>query len=150
MEIDPADLHTMAAAVAVLLGVAGPVVALLYAIRVERRDHWRKPMLVTGSLTFVGILAAYFSGRWLVDQQPGLRNDVTVAPHLEYADRLLLPGAGFFVLVLLCGMIHPRTGMLRIVLPLLLTGFALVVFALVVLSSDSGARLLLEKLRDAV
>ena len=144
MDLEVGSLHTAAASVAVLLGVVGPVVALLYAVRVERRDFWRKPMLVTGTLTFVAVLGAYLSGRRLVDQHPRLADDPGVASHLEYADRLLVPGAGFFVVVLLTGLLHPRTGLLRTVLPLLLTGFSVVVLVLVLLSSDSGARLLLD------
>jgi hypothetical protein len=67
-----------------------------------------------------------------------------VAPHLEYADRLLLPGAGFFILVVLTGVLNPQRGVLRTVLPILLVGFAVVVLVLVVLSGDSGARQLLD------
>ena len=146
MDLDVAALHTVAAAVAVLLGVAGPVVGLVYAVRVERREFWRKPMLVSGTLTFAAILAACFSGRRLVSDQPALLTRPDVVPHLEYADRLLLPGAGFFVLVVLTGTLNPRTGALRTVLPLLLTGFSLVVLVLVLLSGDTGARQLLDRL----
>jgi hypothetical protein len=71
-----------------------------------------------------------------------------VAPHLEYADRLLLPGVGFFVVAVLTGLLNPRTGALRTVLPLLLTGFSVVVLVLVVLSSDSGARVLLDQILE--
>ena len=45
--------------------------------------------------------------------------------------------------------IHPRTGAMRTVLPMLLTGASVVVLVLVVLSSDSSARLLLDQLRDS-
>ncbi len=139
------SLHSIAASAAVLLGVAGPVLGILYAVRVDRRDFWRRPMLVAGTLTFVAVLGAYLSGRWLVDERPGLASSPMVTPHLEYADRLLLPGAGFFVIALLTGLLNPRTGALRTVLPMLLTGFSVVVLSLVVLSGDSGARLLLDR-----
>ena len=149
MDLDADTLHTVAASVALLLGVAGPVVAVVYAVRIERRDFWRIPMLVSGILTFVAILVAYVSGRRLVDTDPSLLDNPTVAPHLEYADRLLLPGAGFFILVVLTGVLNPRTGVLRMVLPILLVGFAAVVLVLVVLSSDSGARQLLDQIVEA-
>ena len=118
-------------------------------MRIERRDFWRIPMLVSGTLAFVAILGAYVSGRRLVDADPSLLSDPTVAPHLEYADRLLLPGAGFFILVVLTGVLNPRTGVLRTVLPILLVGFAVVVLVLVVLSGDSGARQLLDQIARA-
>ena len=142
-------LHTAAAYVVLLLGVAGPVVGIVYALRIDRRDFWRRPMLVTGTLTFLAIVGAYISGHRLVSDHPGLITDPGVAPHLEYADRLLLPGAGFFVLVVLTGVLHPRTGVLRMVLPMLLTGFAAVVLVLVVLSGDSGARHLFDTMVEA-
>ena len=144
MDVDADTLHTVAASVAMLLGVAGPVLAIAYAVRIDRRDFWRLPMLVSGTLTFVAILAAYFSGRRLVDADPSQLDNPMVAPHLEYADRLLLPGAGFFILVVLTGVLNPQRGVLRTVLPILLVGFAVVVLVLVVLSGDSGARQLLD------
>ena len=149
MDLDPDDLHTLAASAAVLLGVLGPLLGIVYALRVDRRDFWRKPMFVSGTLTFVAVLGAYLSGRRLVDAHPNLADDPMVAPHLEYADRLLLPGAGFFVLVVLTAVLHPRTGALRIVLPMLLTGFSVVVLVLVLLSGDNGARALLDQVRDS-
>lgn len=148
MDMDLGTLHTVTASVTVLLGVLGPVLSILYAVRVDHRDSWRKPMLVSGTLTFVAVLAAYFSGRRLVAVDPGIVREAGVAPHLDYADRLLVPGAGFFVMVVLCWVLHPRTGVLRTVLPLLLTGFSVVLLVLVVVSGDSGARLLLEEILE--
>ena len=148
MDLDPSSVHTLAAYAAVLLGVVGPVLALVYAVRVERRDFWRKPMLVAGTLTSLAILGAYLSGRKLVSDHPRLLTDPEVVPHLAYADRLLLPGVGFFVFVVVTGVLNPRTGAMKVVLPLLLTGFAVVVLLLVVLSGDSGARLLLDRVLD--
>jgi len=149
VDLDADSVHTVVAYAALLLGVAGPVVALAYSLRVDRRDFWRVPMLVSGVLTFLSVLGAYLSGRWLVDQRPGLASDPLVAPHVEYADRLLMPGIGFVVLVVLTGALNPRTGLLKTVLPLLLSCFGVVVLLLVLLSGDSGARELYERLRGA-
>ncbi len=146
MDVDPDSLHVIVAYAAVLLGVLGPVLGILYSLLVESRDIWRKPMLGAATLTFAAVLGAYFSGRQVLDAQPGLADDPMVAPHLEYADRLLLPGAGFFVIAVLTGLLNPRTGALRTVLPLLLTGFSVVVLVLVLLSGDDGARSLLDRL----
>ena len=87
MDLDVGTLHTVAASASVLLGVAGPVLAILYAMRVDRRDYWRKPMLVSGTLTFVAVLGAWLSGRRLGEEHPRLLDDPGVVPHLEYADR---------------------------------------------------------------
>jgi hypothetical protein len=149
MEIDPDSLHLMAAYAAVLLGVLGPLLGIVYSLRVDRRDFWRTPMLGSATLTFAAVVGAYLTGRWLLDARPGMAADPSVAPHLEYADRLLAPGTGFFVIAMLTGLLNPRTGALRTVLPILLTGFSVIVLVLVVLSSDSGARMLLDRLLDA-
>ena len=146
MDVDPDSLHLLAAYAAVVLGVLGPVLGLVYSLLVERRDTWRKPMLGAATLTFAAVVGAWVSGRQLLEAHPGLADDATVAPHLEYADRLLLPGIGFFVVAMLTGLLNPRTGALRTVLPLLLTGFSLVVLVLVVLSGDADARSLLDRL----
>jgi hypothetical protein len=145
MDLGTENVHTLAASAAVLLGVLGPLLGIVYSMQVERRDFWRTPMLVGGTLTFVAVLAAWLSGRRVLEAHPRLADDPTVAPHLAYADRLLIPGIGFFVLVVLTALLNPRTGALRTLLPLLLTGFSLVVLALVVLSGDSGARSLLDR-----
>ncbi|WP_432479505.1 hypothetical protein [Nocardioides sp. GXQ0305] len=148
MDLDPDSMHVAAAYAAVALGVLGPVLGILYAVLVDRRDLWRKPMLGGATLTLAAVLGAYLSGRRLVEAHPSLADDPIVAPHLEYADRLLLPGVGFFVVAVLTGLLNPRTGALRTVLPLLLTGFSVVVLVLVVLSSDSGARVLLDQILE--
>lgn len=145
MDLGTENLHSLAASAAMLLGVLGPVLGIVYSLRIDRRDFWRKPMLVGGTLTFVAVLGAWLSGRRVLEAHPRLAHDPTVAPHLEYADRLLLPGIGFFVLVVLTALLNPRTGVLRTLLPFLLTGFSLVVLTLVVLSGDSGARSLLDR-----
>ena len=98
-------------------------------------------MLVSGILTVRGDPRRPTSAAGASSTtDPSLLDNPMVAPHLEYADRLLLPGAGFFILVVLTGVLNPRTGVLRTVLPILLVGFAVVVLVLVVLSGDSGAR----------
>jgi len=146
MDLDVGGVHTLAAYVAVLLGVLGPLLGIVYALRVEHRDFWRRPMMGGATLTFLGVVGAYLSGRRLVSQHPRLLSDPEVMPHLGYADRLLIPVAGFFVMALLTGLLNPRTGALRAVLPMLLTAFAAIVLVLVALSSDSGARQLLDQL----
>lgn len=148
MDLDLGGLHVAAAYAAVLLGVAGPVPALLYAVRVEHRNFWRRPMLLGAALTLATTLTVYVSGRRLVDDHPQRLAEPGVMAHLEYADRLLLPGAGFFVVAMLTGVLDARTGALRTMLPLLLTGFAVVVLTLTVLSGNPDARLIVERITE--
>lgn len=149
MDLDVGSWHVLVASVAVLLGLGGPVLGIVYAVRVEKRGFWRTPMMVGAVLAFGAILVAYVSGQRLVDGDPGiLRSNPQMIPHLEYADRLVLPGAGYFVVAVLTGLLDPRTGALRTMLPLLLTGFSAVVLLLTVLSGDGGARLLLDRILE--
>jgi hypothetical protein len=50
----------------------------------------------------------------------------------------------------LTGWLNPRTGALRLALPLLLSGFAVVVLVLVLLSGDTDARSIWDSMRDQV
>ena len=140
MPTDTEGLHTLAAHAAAVLGVAGPLVAIGYAVRVDTRDSWRTPMMVAAALAWLSIIAALYTGHRLGDERPALLDSPSVAPHLEYAGRLLLPGTGFFVVAMLTGLLNPRTGVLRTMLPMLLTGFSLVVLVLVLLTGVEGVR----------
>lgn len=146
MGLDVGAWHTLVAYAAVLCGLAGPVLGIIYAVRVETRDFWRRPMMVAAALCFGSVVLAHLSGRRLVADEPELLRNPAVIPHLEYADLLLLPAAGFFILAMLTGLLNPRTGALRTMLPLLLTGFAAVVLLLSVLSGDGGARLIVDRI----
>lgn len=148
MELELDSLHIVAAYVALLLGVLGPVIALVYSARVERRSFWRVPMLVSGALSFAAVLTVYLSGRHLVSEQPRLLHEPGVAAHVAYADRLLVPATGYFLLAMMTGLLNPRSGALRIVLPLLLSMLAALVLVLVLLSGDSGARNLFDRLLE--
>ncbi len=148
MELELDSLHIVAAYVALLLGVLGPVIALVYAARVERRSFWRLPMLVSAALSFAAVLTVYLSGRHLVSTHPKLLHEPGVGAHIAYADRLLAPATAFFLLAMLTGLLNPRSGALRIVLPLLLSVLSVLVLVLVLLSGDSGARELLDRLLE--
>ena len=145
MNLDLAGLHEIAAYAAVLFGVVGPVLALLYATRVERRDFWRVPMLVGATLTLATTLTSYLIGRRLGDDYSRMLGEPSTWAHLEYADGLLLPAAAFFVIAVVTGVLNARTGVLKTMLPLLLTGFAVIVLGLTVLS-DTGVRAIVDRL----
>lgn len=148
MEIVGLPVHTALAYAAAVLAPVGCLVSLWFAVRIEHREAWRYPMLITATLATVSILAAFVTGERALADHPGLGADPQVGAHREYAARLVLPTIGFFVMAVLTGALNPRTGALRTALPLLLSGFALVVLALVALSGDADARSLWESIRS--
>lgn len=149
VEISGISWHSALALAAVVLGPVGCLVSLGYTLRVDRRDAWRRPMLVTAVLGAGAILAAYVSGVRDLQADDGPAA-FEVADHREYALRLLLPTVCWLVMALLTGWLDPRTGALRLMLPLLLSGFAVVVLVLVVLVGDPETRSVWERLGDAV
>lgn len=150
MEIAGLPLHTVLAFAAAGLGPIACLVALWYAVRPERRHVWRYPMVVTATVGAAAILGAFISGDQLLNDQPNLAADAQVVDHQEYATRLVLPTIGFWVMAVLTGWLNPRTGALRLALPLLLTGFAVVVLVLVLLAGDADARSIWESMRDQI
>lgn len=148
MEILGVPLHTALALSAAVLAPLGCLVSLWFAIRVDHRDAWRYPMMITATLATVSILAAFVSGDRMLTDHPELAADPMVAAHQQYASRMVLPTIGYFVLATLAGWLNPRTGALKLALPLLLSGFALVVLVLVVLSGDADARSLWDEVRS--
>ena len=140
--------HTALALAAAITGPVACALSLWFAIRVEHRDTWRYPMLISVTLATAAILGAFVSGQRLVDSDTALGVDPMVSAHQEYAARLVLPTVGWWVVATLTGWLNPRTGALRLALPLLLTGFSVVVLVLVILSGDSDARSLLDTVTD--
>ncbi len=140
MEILGLPLHEALAIAAAVCAPVGCLVSLWFAFRPESRDAWRYPMMITATLATATILAAFVSGDRMLTNNPQLSGDPQVGAHQEYAARLVLPTIGYFVLAALTGWLNPRTGALRLALPMLLTGFSVVVLVLVVLSGDASAR----------
>lgn len=147
MEILGLPLHSVLAIAAAVLAPVGCLVSLWYAVRPEHRDAWRFPMMIGATLATAAIFGAYVSGERMLTEHPELAIDPMVMAHQEYAARLVLPTAGFFIMATLTGWLNPRTGALRLALPLLLSGFAVVVLVLVVLSGDADARSLWDDIR---
>ena len=150
MEIVGLPWHTVLAYAAAGLGPIGCLTAIWYAVRVERRSFWRFPMLITATFAAAAILGAYITGDQLLNDRPNLAADADVAAHQEYAQRLVLPTVGFWVMGTLTGWLNPRSGLLRLALPFLLAGFAIVVLVLVVLSGDADARSLWDSIRHEI
>lgn len=148
MEILGLPLHSALAIAAAVLAPLGCLVSVWYVVRPERRDAWRFPMMIGATLATAAILGAYVTGDRMVTANPKLALDPMVAAHREYAARLVLPTVGFFVIATLTGWLNPRTGALRVALPILLVGFALVVLVLVVLSADPESRSFWNEIRN--
>lgn len=148
MEILGLPLHTVLALAAAVTGPVSCAVTLWFCVRVERRDTWRYPMLIAVTLATVSILGAFVTGDRMLEADPVLAQDPTVTAHQQYAARLVLPTVGYWVVASLTGWLNPRTGALRLMLPLILSGFALVVLVLVLLSGDADARSLWDSMTD--
>jgi len=149
MEIFGLPAHSALAISVAVLGPVGCLVALWYSFRPDHRSFWRWPMLITAVLATASIFGAYFSGEQLLADHPELADDPMVVDHQQYAVRLVLPTVGFFVMASLSALINPRTGALRVAMPILLAGFSLVVLVLVVLAGDADTRSLWETIRDS-
>jgi uncharacterized membrane protein (DUF4010 family) len=150
MEILGLPLHSALAISAAVLGPVGCLVALWYAFRPDHRDAWRYPMLITAVLATAAIFGAYVSGEQMLADHPELADDAQVVDHQQYAARLVLPTVGYFVMATLSALLNPRTGALRVALPILLTAFSVVVLVLVALSGDEDARSLWEAIRGTL
>jgi hypothetical protein len=148
MEILGLPPHTVLALAAAVLGPVACALSLWFAIRVEHRDTWRYPMLISATLATAAILGAFGTGQRLLESDSDLATDPMVVAHQEYAARLVLPTVGWWVVASLTGWLNPRTGALKLALPLLLTGFSVVVLVLVILSGDADARSLWDSVTE--
>jgi hypothetical protein len=148
MEILGLPPHTVLAVAAAVTGPVACALSLWYAIRVDHRDTWRFPMMIAVTLATVSILGAFASGDRMLQDNPAMAEDPMVIAHQEYAARLVLPTVGFWVMASLTGWLNPRSGVLKLMLPLILSGFAVVVLVLVVLSGDADARSLWDRVLD--
>ena len=148
MEILGLPVHTVLALSAAITGPVACALTLWFAIRVEHRDTWRFPMMIAATLATASILGAFVTGDRLLDANPGMADDPVVVAHQQYAARLVLPTVGYWVMAALTGWLNPRSGILKLTLPLILSGFAVVVLVLVILSGDADARSLLDSVTD--
>lgn len=148
MEILGLPPHTVLALAAAVTGPVACALSLWFAIRVDHRDTWRFPMMIAVTLATVSILGAFVTGDRLLEADPALAGDPMVVAHQQYAARLVLPTVGFWVMASLTGWLNPRSGVLKLMLPLILSGFAVVVLVLVVLSGDADARSLWDSVLD--
>jgi hypothetical protein len=148
MEILGLPPHTVLALAAAVTGPVACALSLWFAIRVDHRDTWRFPMMIAVTLATGSILGAFVSGDRLLEADPAMAKDPMVVAHQQYAARLVLPTIGFWVMASLTGWLNPRGRVLKVMLPLILSGFAVVVLVLVMLSGDADARSLWDSVLD--
>lgn len=132
--------HTVLALAAAVTGPVGCALGLWFAIRVDHRDTWRYPMMIATTVAAAAILGAFVSGQQLLESDSELAGSPMVAAHQDYATRLVLPTVAWWVIAALTGWLNPKTGVLKLALPMLLSAFSILVLVLVVLSGDADAR----------
>lgn len=148
MNTEGLSSHEILVVAAVVLGLIGCFASLGYALVVDHREAWRAPMVISGVLGAVAILGAWWTGDQLLAEHPRLARFDRVADHVTYADALVLPAIAWLLLVLLTGLVNPRAGVLRWLLPTPLALVALTVLVLLALTGSAGARDLWDALRD--
>lgn len=142
--------HEILVVAAVVLGLIGCGASLGYALMVDSREGWRVPMVISGVLGAVAILGAWWTGDQLLAERPRLARFDRVTDHVAYADVLVLPTIAWLLLVLLTGLVNPRTGVLRWLLPMPLALVAVTVLVLLALTGSPGARDMWDAVRDQV
>jgi uncharacterized membrane protein len=139
MEINGLPLHPLVVHAAVVFGPLAALAALAYLVP-SWRDRVRWPMVALALVATASIVVAYLSGSSFLDSKPELRTSPQVQTHEDRARLLLWVTLAFGVVAVVTGLLHSRTGALRIVLNLLLGVGAIAVLVLVILTGDAGAR----------
>jgi hypothetical protein len=145
MEINGLPLHPLVVHAAVVFGPLAALGALAYVVLPAWRDRLRWPMLGLALLGTGAVVAAYFTGKNLLSSRPELGALELVPAHQERGGQLLWVTLGFGVVAVVAGLLHSRTGAVRVLLSVLLGVAALGVLALAVLTGDSGARAVWEQ-----
>jgi hypothetical protein len=145
MEINGLPLHPLVVHAAVVFAPLAALGALAYVVLPARRDRLRWPMLGLALVGTGAVVAAYFTGRNLLSTRPELAQLELVPAHQERGGQMFWVMLGFAVVALAAGLLHSRTGAVRVLLSVLLGLAALAVLALAVLTGDSGARAVWEQ-----
>jgi hypothetical protein len=145
MEINGLPLHPLVVHAAVVFAPLAALGALAYVVLPARRDRLRWPMLGLALVGTGAVVAAYFTGRNLLSTRHELAQLELVPAHQERGGQMFWVMLGFAVVALAAGLLHSRTGAVRVLLSVLLGLAALAVLALAVLTGDSGARAVWEQ-----
>lgn len=143
MEINGIPLHPLAVHAAVVLGPVAALTALLYLVP-SLRDRLRWPMVVLAVVAGVSIWVAYLSGEDFLDSArfDGVAGELAerIEEHEELAETLRLVVSGFTVVAVVAGLLHRRTGAVRVVLSVLLAAAAVALAVWTFLAGEAGAR----------
>lgn len=140
MEINGLPLHPLVVHAAVIFGPIGALTALAYAVLPRWQDRLRLPMVALALLATGAVVAAFLTGRNLLDTHPELAQRPIVETHEARAQLLLWLTLGFGVVALATGWWHGREGVVRVVSRLVLGLAAAAVLVQVVLTGDAGSR----------
>ena len=122
--------------------VLGPLAALLaFAYLLPRTREWaRWPMVATAVVAAGFVVAAYLSGRDLLDANPALRQLPAVASHEDRAAYALTATLVLAVMAVAAGLLHRRPGAVLVVVRVLLALAAITTLVAVIATGDAGAR----------
>ncbi|NPC96117.1 DUF2231 domain-containing protein [Nocardioides sp. zg-DK7169] len=139
MQINGVPLHALVIHGAVVLGPLASLLSLLYVV--PRTREWARWPMVAAAVTAAGfVVAAFLSGRDLLDANPALRQLPAVSTHEDRAAYALATTLVLAVLAVLAGLLHARSGAVRLVVRVLLVLAALACLVAVVATGDAGAQ----------
>jgi uncharacterized membrane protein len=146
MELGGLPLHPLVIHAAVVFGPLAALCALGYALLDRWRERLRWPTLVLALVATGAIVAAFVTGRSLLETRPELGTKPLVQTHEARAELLLWVGLAFGAVATVSAWLHTREGVIRVVLRLALAVAALAVLVQVVRTGDAGSRAVWEVL----
>ncbi len=146
MELGGLPLHPLVIHAAVVFGPLAALCALGYALLDRWRDRLRWPMLGMALVATGAIVAAYLTGRDLLESRPALATKSLVEIHEARAQLLLWVGLAFGAVAVVTAWLHAREGAVRVVLRVALAVTALALLVQVVRTGDAGSRAVWEVL----
>jgi hypothetical protein len=145
MEINGLPLHPLVVHAAVIFGPIGALTALAYAVLPRWRDRLRMPMVALALLATGSVVAAYLTGRNLLESRPELGEIPMVEIHQARAQLLLWLILGFGLVAIAAGWLHGRVGAVRVATRVVLGLAAAAVLVQVILTGDAGSRAVWER-----
>lgn len=146
MELGGLPLHPLVIHAAVVFGPLAALCALGYALVGRWRDRLRWPTLALALVATGAIVAAYLTGRDLLENRPALGTKALVETHQARAQVLLWVGLAFGAVAVLSAWLHAREGAARAVLRVALALAAVALLVQVVRTGDAGSRAVWEVL----
>ncbi len=143
MEINGLPVHALSVHGAVVFGPLAALAGFAYVVP-ALRDRVRWPLVVTVVIAVGAIWVSYVSGESVRDNNEFFRTGevgAMVETHEQRAEVLRLVTTGFAVVSVLAAWLHTRSGPVRVLLGVLVGGFALATGVWTVLTGDAGAQI---------